>query len=77
MTCCLMESGTGERLPDNFVYANDWYVIIPNDEGIGYKIVNIRTDVVEGITEVLPSAVSKSDVWRDLMEETAQKKAAE
>lgn len=75
MTCYLMENGTVE-LPANFIYTNDWYVVVPNEEGIGYKIINSRTGVTEGFSDVLASAVSKATAWCELMIELANKEAS-
>ena len=74
MTYYQMERGTVE-LPANYIFANNWYMVLPNEGGIGYKIVNIKTGIVEGLAEVLPAAVSKSTAWCELMEELVAKES--
>ena len=54
------------------VYLNDHYAVYPRKAT--YEIVNRRTGVKEGASEVLPSAISKCDIWNDLMTETKDRK---
>lgn len=54
------------------IYTNEHYCLLP--EEVGYSIINIRTRVKEGASEVLPSAVSKCDMWSELMEEIKERK---
>lgn len=51
------------------VYGNEFYEIYPDSENRGYLIQNKVTGVVEGGSEVLPSAVSKADIWSELLKE--------
>lgn len=55
------------------VYGNEFYEIYPDDENRGYVIKNKMTGVVEGGSEVLPSAVSKADIWSELLKEIVVK----
>ncbi|MGL5015041.1 MAG: hypothetical protein ACRC6V_12265 [Bacteroidales bacterium] len=57
----------------DLVYGNEFYEIYPNVEGNGYIIVNRMTSVVEGGSEVLPSAVSKADIWSELLKEVVER----
>lgn len=54
---------------NELVYGNEFYEIFPDEGGRGYVIVNKLTKVIEGGSEVLPSAVSKADIWSDLLKE--------
>ena len=72
MTCYLMEILIVE-LPSNAVYMNNYYAIYPNKQKIGYVIVNLRTDVVEGEVNVLSQAISQADVWAELLKEVLNK----
>lgn len=54
------------------IYANEHYALYPRKTR--YEIVNRRTGVKEGMSEVLPSAISKCDMWNELMEETKERK---
>lgn len=54
------------------VYRNEHYCLLPDE--VGYSIVNVRTGVKEGASEVLPSAISKCDMWNELMEEIRERK---
>lgn len=54
------------------VYENEHYALYPSAES--YMIVNRRTGVREGFSEVLSSAISKSDVWSNLLEEIKERK---
>lgn len=56
-------------------YQNALYGVLPNPTKTGYHIVNLETKVVEGTTEVLPAAVSKADVWCDLLTEIINRKS--
>ena len=54
----------------DLVYGNEFYEIYSDDEsGRGYIIKNKMTGVIEGGSEVLPSAVSKADIWCELLKE--------
>lgn len=55
------------------VYQNGHYTLATTDGG--YNIINMRTGVIEGTSEVLSSAISKSDVWSDLLDEIEVRKA--
>ena len=58
----------------DLVYGNEFYEIYPDDEsGRGYLIKNKMTGVIEGGSEVLPSAVSKADIWNELLIEVVTK----
>lgn len=49
------------------VYRNEHYSVVCAE--VEYHIVNNRTGVKEGSSEVLSSAISKSDVWAALLDE--------
>lgn len=55
------------------VYGNEFYGVYPDAEKHGYIIVNKLTNVVEGGSEVLPSAVSKADIWSSLLKEIVER----
>lgn len=55
------------------VYGNDFYEVYGNADNNGYIIVNRMTSVVEGGSEVLPSAVSKADIWSELLKEIVER----
>ena len=63
-----MENGTNQAP----IYRTDHYCVLPDT--VGYIIVNTRTGVKEGASEVLPSAISKCDMWSELMEEIKGRK---
>lgn len=54
------------------IYTNEHYALYPRKSK--YEIINRITGVREGESEVLPSAISKCDIWNDLMEETKDRK---
>lgn len=58
---------------EGLVYGNDFYEIYPSDGKNCYIIVNKLTGVTEGSSEVLPSAVSKADIWNELLKEIIEK----
>lgn len=57
----------------DLVYGNDFYEVFPNTDKKSYIIVNKMTGVTEGASEVLPSAVSKADIWNELLKEVVAK----
>lgn len=64
-------------LPDNYIYATNWYAIIPNPEKAGYIIWNRVTGVIEDDDAmVLPSAISKIRVLSDLMDEAVNNESS-
>lgn len=58
---------------DKLVYDNEHYEVLPNPEYDGYWIRNKSTSVFEGRTEVLPAALSKADMWSQLLKEFYEK----
>lgn len=54
------------------VYQNNHYTIITAEDC--YHIINNWTGVKEGFSEVLSSAISKCDVWSNLMDEIKERK---
>lgn len=68
MTYSPMETGTAITP----VYRTEHYDLYPMDTE--YHIVNRRTLVKEGMSEVLPSAISKCDMWNELLEEIKERK---
>lgn len=61
------------EIDEEVVYGNQYYMVKANETNDGYTITNRITGVVEGGSEVLPSAVSKADVWSDLVKEIIQR----
>lgn len=60
-------------MTEDYVYQNHFYKVVPNDTMTGYLIVNKFTDVREGGSEKLPSAISQADVANQLMIEIVQR----
>ena len=56
------------------IYENLYYEIRANTDMVGYSIYNKETNVKEGISDVLPSAIGKADVWSDLLKEIVEGK---
>ena len=58
------------------IYENDHYEIKANVDFVGYSIFNKGTNVKEGVSDVLPSAIGKADVWSDLLKEIINSKGS-
>ncbi len=52
-----MSENTYTKIAENIVYDNDNYVVIINDDGDGYGVMNERTGVVEFEAIALPECI--------------------
>lgn len=59
------------------IYTNENYEVRVNQEGSGYEIRNVDTDVVEGNMESLPAALTQSEQMNRILLQEEWKKYAE
>jgi len=54
-------------MSNGVVYENKFYVVLPNTESSGYILKNKATQVIEGLYEKLPSAITGADTTNDVL----------